>query len=101
MNKKIITISRIGFNAPIGANWAYGIWKVDLIDTNSKYCMSYTTKENFGGDSRFCETLKEYTIIETKQAYTKTGLQKITGISSLPILDSDDFIDTIKEWLNK
>lgn len=59
----------------------YGIWKIDLVDTKEKYCMSYTVKENFGGDYRL--RAKFPFIIETKGVYTGTGTQKITGVSSI------------------
>ena len=55
MNTKIITLSKIGYNAPSGANWCYGIWKLDLINTNQSYNISYTLKEKFGGNSRLKE----------------------------------------------
>ena len=100
---KIITISKIGYNAPSGANWAYGIWKIDLIDTKNTYCNSYTVKENFGGDSRFEEEMKKagVLVIETKGAYTGTGTPKITGISKLQNIEDKDFINEVIEWYNK
>ena len=99
---KLITYSKVGYNHPSQANWSYGIYKVDLINTKDDYCMSYTVKENFGGDSRFKRALivlrnKNIKVIETKGVYTSTGTQKITGIASLPIMDSDEFINQIKE----
>lgn len=78
---KIITLSKIGYNAPSQANWCYGIWKIDTIDTKEKYQMSYLVKENFGGDYRLREQIPQ--IIETKGVYTSTGTQKITGIAGL------------------
>lgn len=98
---KIITYSKIGYNAPAQANWAYGIWKVDIIDTEREYCHSYTVKENFGGDSRFRRALQEKDIktIEVKGVYTGTGTPKITGVAKLPIMDSDEFINQIIEEL--
>jgi len=95
---KLITYSKVGYNHPSQANWSYGIWKIDLIDTDNDYCMSYTVKENFGGDSRFKKMLKELKnikIIETKGVYTGTGTQKITGIASLPVMDSAEFINEV------
>jgi hypothetical protein len=96
---KLITYSRIGYNSPSQANWSWGIWKVDLIDTEREYCHSYTVKENFGGDSRFRKELqaKGIQVIETKGVYTGTGTQKITGVSSLPDMESDEFINQIIE----
>ena len=72
---KIITYSRIGYNHPSQANWSYGIWKVDLINTDNEYNLSHTVRENFGGDSRFREGLKklDISVIETKGVYTNTG----------------------------
>lgn len=94
---KLITYSKVGYNAPSQANWAYGIYKIDLIDTEREYCHSYTAKENFGGDSRFRKALqaKGVQVIEVKGVYTGTGAQKITGVSSLPIMDTDEFIEQI------
>jgi hypothetical protein len=104
---KTITISKIGYNAPSQANWSYGIWKIDLIDTKESYCMSYTVKETFGGDSRFRSKVNSLindnniAVIETKGVYTNTGTQKITGISKLLYIDSDEFINEIMAWYNK
>lgn len=97
---KIITLSKIGYNAPSGANWAYGIWKLDCINTSDKYCMSYTLKENFGGDSRLKAQVKELLgidIIETKAVYP---IQKITGIKDIGNLEDDKILMTIKEFIN-
>lgn len=101
---KIITISKIGYNAPSSANWAWGIWKVDFIDTDSQYCMAYTTKENFGGDSRFrAEILAQtgHTVIETKGVYTDTCTQKITGVAKLHNLEGKDFIKICTDFINE
>lgn len=101
---KIITISKIGYNTPSQANWSYGIWKVDLIDTDTIYNMSYTLTEKFGGDSRFRKTIKDrfnIEVLETKGVYTSTGTQKITGIKSLMDIEDVKFIDIISEFLNK
>ena len=100
---KIITITKIGYNAPSQANWSYGIFKIDTIDTKEKYCMGYTVKETFGGDSRFKDVLEKQNIpiIETKGVYTKTGTQKITGVSSLIDIEKKDFIAEIIAWYNK
>lgn len=99
---KLITISKVGYNHPSQANWSYGVWKVDLIDSESHpYCMSYTTKENFGGDYRFTQALKdqapELKVIETKGI---PDCPKITGVSRMPILDSEGFIKIVVEWFN-
>lgn len=98
---KLITVSKIGYNHPSQANWSYGIWKVDLIDTKENYCMSYTVKENFGGDSRLRDKLKKFKIklIETKAVYTSTGTQKITGIASLLNMESDEFIKEVVNFI--
>lgn len=101
---KIITISKIGYNAPSQANWSYGIWKLDMIDTESAYNMSYTTKENFGGDSRLRNKVKEelgFEILETKGTYTGTGTPKITGITKVLNLEGDEVFNIIKEFINK
>ncbi len=63
---RIITYSKIGYNAPSQANWCYYIWKVDFIDTNKNYCTSHTVKENFGGDYRWKEALTSTIPIETQ-----------------------------------
>jgi hypothetical protein len=100
---KIITITKIGYNAPSGANWCYGIWKIDTIDTKESYCMGYTVRETFGGDSRFRDVLEKQNIhvIETKGVYTRTGTQKITGVSSLVDMENKEFIAEIIAWYNK
>lgn len=101
---KIITISKIGYNAPKSANWSYGIWKIDLIDTDNVYSMSYTTKENFGGDSRLRSTVKEkfnYQILETKGVYTGTGTPKITGVSKMLNMEGKELLEIISEFLTK
>lgn len=94
---KIITISKIGYNAPRNANWSYGIWKIDTINTDDQYSMSYTVKENFGGDSRLRREIPQ--IIETKGVYTGTGTQKITGINKIPDMEDKEFIQTLKDFL--
>ena len=65
--------------------------------------MSYTVKENFGGDSRFRIAIAKAKIrvIETKGVYTSTGTPKITGIASLPVMDSQEFINQIIEEINQ
>jgi hypothetical protein len=100
---KIITITKIGYNHPSQANWSYGIFKIDTIDTKDQYSMSYTVKETFGGDSRFRNILqdKNIPVIETKGVYTKTGTQKITGIATLTDIENKDFIAEIIAWYNK
>lgn len=94
---KIITISKIGYNAPSQANWSYGIWKLDFINTDNVYNMSYTVKEQFGGDARIREQFPQ--ILETKGVYTSTGTQKITGIAKLMDIESKEMADIIKEFL--
>jgi hypothetical protein len=97
---KIITISKIGYNAPSQANWAYGIWKIDTIDTGQSYNMSYTVKETFGGDSRLRDILEKNNIklIETKAVFPS---QKITGIKSIQNMEDNIFITELIEWYNK
>jgi len=98
---KIITISKIGYNAPSGANWSYGIWKIDCIDTTQVYNMSYTVKENFGGDSRLADVLLNnhcINLIETKGVFPT---QKITGIKSIEDMENKDFIAELVAWYNK
>ncbi len=101
---KLITISKIGYNAPSGANWAYGIWKIDLIDTTQKYNASYTVKENFDGNSRLYSQVKEqlgYELIETKGVFTTIGTPKITGVTRMYNMESKEIIEIIKEFLKK
>lgn len=98
---KIITISRIGYNHPSQANWSYGIFKVDTIDTNGyEYQMSYTVKEAFGGDSRFRDAMRKLKIkvIETKGVL---GTPKISGARTMQDIESEEFIKEITEWYNK
>lgn len=101
---KQITISRVGSNHPGGANWTYCIWLVSFIDTNQPYCMGHTVKETFGGDSRFkhlLETQTKHKVIEVNGVYTSTGTPKITGVSKMLDIESQDFIDECVEFLNK
>jgi len=100
---KLIIMSKIGYNHPSQANWSYGIWKIDTIDKDNDYQMSHIVKETFGGDSRFNEALRKIGIktMESKGVYTNTGTPKITGISTLPDIESKEFIDQIIEWYNK
>ena len=93
-------MSKVGYNHPSQANWNYGIWKVDLIDTKQPYCMSYTTRETFGGECRFKTQAEKlgFNIIEIKQVYTGTGTQKITGVSSLLDIEGKEFMELIKEF---
>jgi hypothetical protein len=101
---KLITYSRIGYNAPGGANWAYGIWKVDMIDTERQYVTSFTVKETFGGECGWRDSIKkelpETTLIESKGTYTKTGTTKITGVSILGDIESMEFINQCVKFLS-
>lgn len=95
---KIITYSKIGYNAPSQSNWCYGIWKIDIIDTKYGYCHGFVVKENFGGDSRFKAGIEDRTkvkIFRTRGVYTDTGTPKITGIRSMEYMDGDDFIKKV------
>lgn len=96
---KIITYTKIGYNHPASANWSYGIWKVDCIDIEKEYCMSYIVQESFGGDYRFREMLKNVGInaIETKGVYPT---QKVTGIRSMQNMESSEFVGTIIDFVN-
>lgn len=96
---KIITISKIGYNHPSQANWNWGIWKIDTIDTDHLYNMSYTTKEAFGGDSRIRHAIKEatgYEILETKGVI---GTPNITGIKNFQDMEDKDFIDLLINFI--
>lgn len=97
---KLITLSKIGYNHPSQANWSYWIWKVDLIDTTQPYCMSYTVRETFGGDSRFREALTVAGIptIETKGVFE---CPKITGVAKMQDIENKDFINEIINWYSK
>lgn len=93
----------MGYNAPSGANWSYGIWKLDLIDTERDYSMSHTLKENFGGDSRLRRKVSEelgHNILETKGVYTSTGTPKITGIGGMLDAEGEEVFEIIKEFLS-
>lgn len=98
-------MSKIGYNHPSQANWNYGIWKIDLIDTAKPYCQSITVRENFGGyQQRLRRTIKEktdYQIIETNGVYTKTGLPKITGISNLLDIEGEKIETKIIKFITK
>ena len=98
---KLITISKIGYNHPSQANWSYGIWKVDLIDTDSKYCVSHTVKENFGGDSRLSRKLNELSIpnLEVQGVYTSTGTPKITGVAKMLSMEGEELFGIIKDFV--
>ncbi len=101
---KIITYSRIGYNMPVGANWSWGIWKIDCIDSDKTYCMSYTVRENFGGESRLKARVKTdlgIEMIETKGIYTKTGTPKITGIATMWIAESEEVYQELKKFLTE
>lgn len=101
---KIITISKVGYNMPSQANWSYGIWKLDLIDTDTQYNMSHTMKENFGGDSRIRARVRadlKVEILETKGIYTDTGTPKISGVRKMIDLESEESFQIIKEFLTK
>ena len=98
---KLITYSKIGYNHPSQANWSYGIWKIDFVDTKRDYCGSETVKETFGGDSRFRIAVAKlgYRIIETKTVYTGTGTPKITGIASMQDIECDNLLDMVKYFM--
>ena len=100
---KLITISKIGYNPPSGANWAYGIWKLDLIDTDKGYCMSHVVKETFGGNSRLSFKVQnelKKSLIETKDVYTSTGRPKITGVAQMFDIESEEVFNIIKQFYN-
>jgi len=99
---KIVTISQVGYNHPSQANWSYGIYKIDLIDTEQKYCQSYTVKENFGGDDRLRAKVREELgaeMIETTSVYTGTGTQKITGVAKLWNAEGPEIFEAIQNFL--
>lgn len=88
---------------PAQANWSYGIWKIDLIDTDMTYCISYTVKESFGGESRLKDRVLEelnLEMIEIKGIHTKTGTPKITGIAAMLVAESEEVYQIIKNFLN-
>ena len=70
---KLVTISSVGYNSPTQANWSYGIYKIDLIDTKDDYCMSYTVSETFGGNVRFAKELKKKRVRVIEQKEYTTG----------------------------
>jgi len=99
---KIITYSKIGYNHPPQANWSYGIYKIDIINTKRPYNISFTVKETFGGEVRFKEELKKLLpkaiINEVTGVYTSTGTQKITGVSSMEDIESKLFINKVVKY---
>jgi hypothetical protein len=96
----IITISRIGYNHPSQANWSYGIYKIDIVNTNQSYCMSYTVSETFGGNDRFCAEMLTlgYKVIETKGVYPS---QKCTGIREMQDIESKEFIKELTDFIDR
>lgn len=97
----MITITKIGYNMPSGANWSYGIWLVSYIDlkeTGNRYFMSWTVKENFGGDSRFKEKIEKlgHTVAMIKGVYPT---QKCTGVRSMEDMESDSFIKEVDDFI--
>jgi hypothetical protein len=100
MKNIIITYSNIGYNHPAGANWAHGVYKVDIINTNQEYCASYTTKETFGGDARFCQEMKKrgYKVIETRGVYP---LQKCVGVKDMQDMESESFIQELVDFISR
>lgn len=96
---KIITISKIGYNAPSQANWTYSIFKIDLIDTSKSYNHCVLAKANFGGESTLKKLFPQ--IIETQSVYTKTGTPKITGISRMHDVKNDTLHQILKDFMVK
>lgn len=99
---KIITLSKIGYNHPSQANWNYEIFKIDTIDTNKEYNMSYTIKEAFTSDSQLARQLSEaivFPVYVSKGVYTSTGTAKITGVAKLPSGTDTELINTLKDFL--
>ena len=101
---KLITYSKIGYNAPSGANWCYGIWKIDMIDTERGYCATCIVKENFGGDYRFKNEIAtacpKGLLIQPNGVHTSTGTPKITGVQKMQDIESKEFINYCIEFLN-
>ncbi len=97
---KIINITKVGYNHPSQANWSYGVWQVELINTKQKYNASFTVRETFGGNTRFEKQLEalKIPVIESRQVYTDTGTQKITGVQRLPDMESESFVKQVAEW---
>lgn len=88
---KIITIQKIGYNAPSQANWCWFVHNLSIIDTTKKNAYTHTllVKENFGGDTRLIKLLtEEYKcdVRQLKSVYTNTGMPKITGVAKMPII---------------
>jgi hypothetical protein len=99
MDNKFITISNIGYNHPSQANWNWEVYKLDLIDTDKSYNMSYVLKTNFGGNNRFMALIKSITnkeVIETKAVWPE---QKITGIRQIKDLEDKETLEIVKEFL--
>lgn len=98
---KIITISKIGYNQPSQANWSYRIWKIDTIDTNSTYNMAYTVKETFGGDSRLRNKFKEQTNFEILETKGVPQCPKVTGVSKMLDIESDEILAILTDFIKK
>lgn len=101
---KIITIQKIGYNAPSQANLCYDIYSVSLIDTDNSYAASYTVKDAFGQyvelqrGVEVINTNLKYKFIELSRVHTSTGVPKITGVSSMLSIDSIEFINIVAKF---
>ena len=79
---KFITISKIGYNHPKNANWSYGIYQINCVDSKKEYHNSFIAYETFGGDCRFKKILQNLNIkiSEVKGVFPN---QKLTGIKDI------------------
>lgn len=93
-NLKYITIQKIGYNSPSQANWSYGIWQVNAINTTREYSAGYTVRDSFGGYSRFITKARDagYKVISLSSVYP---LQKFVGIRSIKDIEADDFLASL------
>ena len=102
---KIITIQKIGYNHPRSANWSYGVYSINFINTKDSYHTSITVKETFGGDVRFIDYVKKtfnVDILQIKDVHVRTGLPLIAHITSLATIDTkpdDEVIALLTNFL--
>lgn len=101
---KIITLQKIGYNAPAAANWCYDIYTVSLIDTKRYTAVSYTVASAFG---ELTSELKKHDIqyIELTSVCVRdskgwcAGTQKLTGVRGMDSIEK--VIREVREFTKK